>query len=153
MLVEILHTVRISIRSHKLVVEPFLIVGLIASIRRMLVLTLQAESMTNASHWSTESKPLFEASIIELGVLALVIAVLVATIVAAYAHCRDQQGARALYIGERLRGRGSRERVAAARLACSNKISSIAFEDAVSIWVADCLYARSPAGSYGERSG
>jgi len=34
MLVEILHTVRISIRSHKLmIVEPFLIVGLIASIR------------------------------------------------------------------------------------------------------------------------
>ena len=34
MLVEILHTVRISIRSHVLVTEPFLVVGLIASIRR-----------------------------------------------------------------------------------------------------------------------
>jgi hypothetical protein len=33
MLVEILHTVRISIRSHHLVTEPFLVVGLIASIR------------------------------------------------------------------------------------------------------------------------
>src|SRR5258707_5963692 len=33
MLVEILHTVRISIRSHVLVTEPFLVVGLIASIR------------------------------------------------------------------------------------------------------------------------
>jgi len=33
MLVEILHTVRISIRSHILVTEPFLVVGLIASIR------------------------------------------------------------------------------------------------------------------------
>ena len=38
MLVEILHTVRISIRSHVLVTEPFLVVGLIASIRRILVL-------------------------------------------------------------------------------------------------------------------
>ena len=36
MLVEILHTVRISIRSHVLVTEPFLVIGLIASIRRML---------------------------------------------------------------------------------------------------------------------
>jgi ABC-type anion transport system duplicated permease subunit len=36
MLVEILHTVRISIRSHFLVTEPFLVVGLIASIRRIL---------------------------------------------------------------------------------------------------------------------
>ena len=32
MLVEILHTVRISIRSHFLVTEPFLVVGLIASV-------------------------------------------------------------------------------------------------------------------------
>src|SRR5207244_6632088 len=47
MLVEILHTVRISIRSHKLmIVEPFLIVGLIASIRRMLVITLEAATLS-----------------------------------------------------------------------------------------------------------
>jgi hypothetical protein len=38
MLVEILHSVRISIRSHILLAtEPFLVVGLIASIRRVLV--------------------------------------------------------------------------------------------------------------------
>jgi len=41
MLVEILHTVRISIHSHFLVTEPFLVVGLIASIRRVLVITLE----------------------------------------------------------------------------------------------------------------
>jgi uncharacterized membrane protein (DUF373 family) len=35
-LVEVLHTVRVSIRSHILVTEPFLVVGLIASIRRIL---------------------------------------------------------------------------------------------------------------------
>ena len=46
MLVEILHTVRISIRSHVLVTEPFLVVGLIASIRRILVITLEASSLT-----------------------------------------------------------------------------------------------------------
>ncbi len=42
MLVEILHTVRISIHSHLPLAEPFLIVGLIASIRRILVITLEA---------------------------------------------------------------------------------------------------------------
>ena len=46
MLVEILHTVRISIRSHVLVTEPFLVVGLIASIRRILVITLEAATLT-----------------------------------------------------------------------------------------------------------
>jgi hypothetical protein len=47
MLVEILHTVRISIRSHILVItEPFLVVGLIASIRSILVITLEAATLT-----------------------------------------------------------------------------------------------------------
>ncbi|MFX6907579.1 phosphate-starvation-inducible PsiE family protein, partial [Acinetobacter baumannii] len=36
MLIEILHTVRVSMRSGRLTCEPFLIVGLIASIRRVL---------------------------------------------------------------------------------------------------------------------
>src|SRR5271165_2877196 len=40
--IEILHTVRLSIRSETLIMEPFLIVGLIASVRRVLVITLQA---------------------------------------------------------------------------------------------------------------
>jgi len=35
MLVEIFHTVRISIRSHVLVTEPFLIVGLITPLRSL----------------------------------------------------------------------------------------------------------------------
>jgi len=80
MLLEILHTLRISIRSHRLVVEPFLVVGLIASIRRTLVLTMQAESLTSKEHWADGGKPIFDASMIELCVLALVIAVLVAAI-------------------------------------------------------------------------
>jgi uncharacterized membrane protein (DUF373 family) len=50
MLVEILHTVRISIRSHVLVTEPFLVVGLIASIRRILVITLEAATLTKEGH-------------------------------------------------------------------------------------------------------
>ncbi len=80
MLVEILHTVRISLRWHKLVVEPFLIVGLIATIRRILVLAMQAESMTAVANWTTEGQPRFQAAMVELCVLSLVIGVLVGSI-------------------------------------------------------------------------
>ena len=82
MLVEILHTVRISIRSHVLVTEPFLIVGLIASIRRILVITLEAAStLTKDGAWATESSSgIFHSSMIELGLLGLLVLVLVVSI-------------------------------------------------------------------------
>jgi uncharacterized membrane protein (DUF373 family) len=41
MIVEILYTVQVSFREHTLVAEPFLIVGLIAAIRRVLILTAE----------------------------------------------------------------------------------------------------------------
>src|SRR6266705_1792781 len=76
MLVEILHTVRISIRSHILVTEPFLVVGLIASIRRILVITLEAATLTKEGAWATEgSSGIFHSSMIELGLLVLVLVV------------------------------------------------------------------------------
>jgi uncharacterized membrane protein (DUF373 family) len=53
MLVEILHTVRISVRSHILITEPFLVVGLIASIRRILVVTLEESTLSREGAWST----------------------------------------------------------------------------------------------------
>jgi uncharacterized membrane protein (DUF373 family) len=81
MLVEILHTVRISIRSHTLVTEPFLVVGLIASIRRILVITLEAAALTKEGKWTTpEGATIFRASMIELGLLGLLIFVLVYSI-------------------------------------------------------------------------
>ena len=80
MLVEILHTVRISIRSHFLVTEPFLVVGLIASIRRVLVITLEAATLTKGGTWSTEGASIFRASMIELGLLGLLILILVFSI-------------------------------------------------------------------------
>jgi uncharacterized membrane protein (DUF373 family) len=80
MLVEILHTVRISIRSHTLVTEPFLVVGLIASIRRMLVITLEAAALTKEGKWTPEGATIFRASMIELGLLGALIFVLVYSI-------------------------------------------------------------------------
>jgi len=80
MLVEILHTVRISIRSHILVTEPFLVVGLIASIRRILVITLEASTLTKGGTWSAESASIFRASMTELGLLGILILILVFSI-------------------------------------------------------------------------
>jgi Phosphate-starvation-inducible E family len=80
MLVEILHTVRISIRSHILVTEPFLVVGLIASIRRILVITLQASTLTKGERWSSDGASLFHAAMLELGLLGLIILVLIISI-------------------------------------------------------------------------
>jgi len=80
MLVEILHTVRISIRSHFLVTEPFLVVGLIASIRRVLVITLEAATLTKGGSWSAEGASIFRASMTELGLLGLLILILVFSI-------------------------------------------------------------------------
>jgi uncharacterized membrane protein (DUF373 family) len=60
MLVEILHTVRISIRSHYLVTEPFLVVGLIASIRRLLVITLEAATLTKGGSGRSRVRAFFE---------------------------------------------------------------------------------------------
>ncbi|HUO34674.1 MAG TPA: phosphate-starvation-inducible PsiE family protein [Candidatus Acidoferrum sp.] len=79
MLVEILHTVRISIRSHVLVTEPFLVVGLIASIRRMLVITLEAATIWK-SGWTPETASIFRASMIELGLLGFLVLALVFSI-------------------------------------------------------------------------
>src|ERR1700691_2544611 len=80
MLVEILHTVRISIRSHVLVAEPFLIVGLIATIRRILVIGLEAGDLSRPETWNPEHETLFRASALELGLLGLLVLILVTAI-------------------------------------------------------------------------
>jgi hypothetical protein len=78
MLAEILHTVRVSIRSGTLNGEPFLIVGLIASIRRVLVITLESSQANQGKGVSDQG--LFQSSMIELGVLAVMILVMVVSI-------------------------------------------------------------------------
>ena len=80
MLVEILHTVRISIRSHILVIEPFLVVGLIASIRRILVITLEASTLTKGEKWAGDGPTLFRAAMMELGLLGGIILILIISI-------------------------------------------------------------------------
>jgi len=80
MVVEILHTVRVSFRSGTLVAEPFLIVGLIASIRRVLVITLESSQVNQPGKWASETQGLFDSTMLELGVLGGLILIMVISI-------------------------------------------------------------------------
>jgi uncharacterized membrane protein (DUF373 family) len=80
MVIEILHTVRVSFRSGALVSEPFLIVGLIASIRRMLVITMESSQVNQPGSWSPDSKALFDSTMLELTVLGGLILVMAISI-------------------------------------------------------------------------
>jgi len=75
MLVEILYTVRASLRTHTLIPEPFLIVGLIAGVRRILVITAEAW------HLGDVNPEEFRMGMIELGLLTVMtVAIVVAVI-------------------------------------------------------------------------
>jgi uncharacterized membrane protein (DUF373 family) len=72
MLVELLYTVRVSFRQHALLPEPFLIVGLIAATRRILVVTAQFAVLLERP-----SEEVFRAAMLELGLLTLMVLALV----------------------------------------------------------------------------
>jgi uncharacterized membrane protein (DUF373 family) len=80
MIVEILHTVRVSFNAGELNCEPFLIVGLIATIRRMLVITLESSQAHQPGHWTADLQSSLNATMTELVVLGLLILVMVFSI-------------------------------------------------------------------------
>jgi len=67
MTMEIVYTVAISLEAHALVAEPFLIIGAIAAIRRMLVITATS---TKDEHTAPE---VFRNTLMELGLLSLIV--------------------------------------------------------------------------------
>src|SRR5579872_804063 len=70
LVVELLYTVQVSFRTHSLLPEPFLLVGLIAAIRRVLVLTAEF------SHMPEHTEAMFKLFFLELAILtALILAV------------------------------------------------------------------------------
>jgi uncharacterized membrane protein (DUF373 family) len=75
LVVELLYTVQVSIREHTIVPEPFLLVGVIAVIRRVLVVTAEfahVQQMTEVTfrHFATE------LAVLTVLVLVLVISLL-----------------------------------------------------------------------------
>jgi Phosphate-starvation-inducible E family len=72
MIVELLYTVQVSFREHTLVPEPFLLVGLVAATRRILVLTAELGDVKD------RPAEAFRASMMELGVFTVMIVAFVA---------------------------------------------------------------------------
>ena len=75
LVVELLYTVQVSFREHGLIPEPFLLVGLIAAIRRVLVLTAEVGQVQD------EPETVFKHFITELVVLTVLIVALVFSLI------------------------------------------------------------------------
>lgn len=73
--VEVLSTVQVSFREHTLVPEPFLVVGIIAGTRRVLVLTAEIGELLEGGG------DRFRNAMIELGLLTVMIVALVGALV------------------------------------------------------------------------
>jgi hypothetical protein len=63
MIVELLHTIRLFLVEHLLVAEPFLMVALIAGVRRMLILT------TEASQYIQTKPEKFRMALLEMALI------------------------------------------------------------------------------------
>lgn len=74
MIAEILYTVQVSLREHALVPEPFLVVALIAAVRRVLVITAEFADLLD------KGPEAFQSSMIELGLLTAMIVALVVSL-------------------------------------------------------------------------
>jgi hypothetical protein len=75
MIVELLYTVQVSFREHALLPEPFLLVALIATVRRILVITAE---------FGAQMRPddrMFRQVMLELALLTVLILVLVVSVV------------------------------------------------------------------------
>lgn len=74
MLVEVLHTILVSLKTQVLKTEPFLAIGLIAAVRRILIITVEA------AHIADLSEVVFQRTMIEIGILTMTILILVISI-------------------------------------------------------------------------
>ncbi len=75
MVIEILYTVRVSFKSHTLTPEPFLIIALIAAVRRILVISVES------AHLPGDSSGKYIHLMIEMCLLGLLIMIFVGSIV------------------------------------------------------------------------
>lgn len=82
LVIELLYTVQVSFREHGLLAEPFLVVALIAAIRRVLVVTAQVPELPQ------REDIIFRHAMIELAVLTGMIIVLVASLIAMQRHAK-----------------------------------------------------------------
>jgi uncharacterized membrane protein (DUF373 family) len=74
MIIELLYTVQVSFRAHALVPEPFLVVGLIAVTRRILVVTAEF------GHLVDKPDAAFRKAVIEVAVLTAMLLAMVTSL-------------------------------------------------------------------------
>ncbi|HSE04772.1 MAG TPA: phosphate-starvation-inducible PsiE family protein [Methylomirabilota bacterium] len=84
MMIEILYTVQVSFREHVLVPEPFVLVALIAAVRRILVITAEFGTLME------QGETVFRYAMIELGLLTVMTGVLVACLVGLRKRDKEQ---------------------------------------------------------------
>ncbi|HHB91290.1 MAG TPA: hypothetical protein ENK60_08295 [Anaerolineae bacterium] len=75
MLAEIMQMVKISVMQRRLSSEPFLIVGLISVVRRVLIITAEGSRVISGDFQVAERA--FELMMVELAILALLLIVLI----------------------------------------------------------------------------
>ena len=84
LIVELLYTVQVSFREHGLIAEPFLVVALIAVVRRVLVLTAELPKLPEAGG------AVFGHAAIELALLIVMVFVLVVSFIMLQKHAKQR---------------------------------------------------------------
>jgi phosphate starvation-inducible membrane PsiE len=74
LVVELLYTVQVSFREHTVAPEPFLLVGVIAAIRRVLIITAEF------GHVPALAEAILQRYVLELAVLTVLVPVLVVSL-------------------------------------------------------------------------
>jgi uncharacterized membrane protein (DUF373 family) len=85
LIIELLYTVQVSVRERGLLVEPFLVVALIAVIRRILVLTAELPKLSEAAG------TVFNQGLLELALLTTMVVVLVAALIMLQRQTKQRQ--------------------------------------------------------------
>ena len=85
LVIELLYTVQVSFREHSLLAEPFLVVALIASIRRILIVTAEISKLPEANETA------FRHSMYELVVLTVLVLALVGSLIMLQMHGKERQ--------------------------------------------------------------
>jgi uncharacterized membrane protein (DUF373 family) len=82
LIIELLYTVQVSFREHSLTAEPFIVVALIAVIRRILILTAEIPRLPEAVETT------FRHAMLELGLLTAMVLVLVGSLIVLQKHAK-----------------------------------------------------------------
>jgi uncharacterized membrane protein (DUF373 family) len=85
LIIELLYTVQVSFREHRLLAEPFVVVALIAAIRRVLVITAEISKVAESNEVT------FRHAVWELALLTGMILVFVGSLIMLQKQTRNRE--------------------------------------------------------------